>query len=84
MNDRIFLDTNIIIYLYSADECDKREDAYKIVNNNICVTSTQTLNEASNVWFKKYQWNKAQVIKYLDGIEAVCEEITLIQRKTID
>ena len=84
MNDRMFLDTNIIIYLYSEDENDKRDTVYKSVNKNCCITSTQVLNEASNVWFKKYNWNKNQIIEYLDGIEAVCDEIMLIQRKTIN
>jgi predicted nucleic acid-binding protein len=84
MNARVFLDTNIIIYLYSDDENDKRDVVYKLVNNNICITSTQVLNEASNVWFKKYNLCKHQIIKYLNGIEAVCDQILLIQRKTIN
>ena len=50
MNDRVFLDTNIIIYLYSEDEGDKRDVAYQFVNNNKCVTSIQVMNEISNVW----------------------------------
>ena len=32
MSDRVFLDTNIIIYLYSEDEDEKRDAAYQIVN----------------------------------------------------
>ena len=39
MRDRVFLDTNIIIYLYSEDENDKRDTAYKFVNDADCVTS---------------------------------------------
>ena len=39
MSGRIFLDTNIIIYLYSEDENDKRVIAYNFVNNTNCVTS---------------------------------------------
>ena len=84
MSDRVFLDTNIIIYLYSEDEDDKREAVYRFVNKNCCITSIQTFNEASNVWLKKYNWEKDKIIKYLDGIEAVCDEILLIQKKTIN
>jgi len=84
MNDKVFLDTNAIIYLYSEDENDKRDAAYKSVNSNCCITSTQALNEASNIWFKKYNLSKNQIIKYLDGVEAVCDETLLIQRKTIN
>ena len=39
MSDRVFLDTNIIIYLYSEDEDEKRNVAYQFVNNTDCVTS---------------------------------------------
>jgi len=84
MNDRIFLDTNMIIYMYSEDEDDKRDEIYGFLNKNNCVVSTQTLNEASNVWYKKYSLKKYQIIKYLDEIEAVCNEIMLINRKTIN
>ena len=84
MNDRVFLDTNIIIYLYSDDEDEKRDAAYKILNGNKCVTSTQTLNESSNIWYKKYNLNKIIITKYLNEIESVCDDIMLIQRKTIN
>jgi predicted nucleic acid-binding protein len=84
MNDRVFLDTNILVYLYSKDEGKKRDAAYRIVNFNDCLASTQILNEACNVWYKKYNLHKAQIIKYLDEIEIICDEILLIQRKTIN
>jgi len=84
MSDRVFLDTNIIIYLYSDDEDDKRNIAYKFVNNTNCVTSIQVMNEVSNVWFKKYALEKSEIVKYLDEIESISEEILLIQRKTIN
>ena len=83
MNDRVFLDTNIIIYLYSEDETQKRCIAYNYINNFNCVTSIQAMNEASNVWLKKYRLSKIEINKYLDEIEAVCDEIMLINRKTL-
>ena len=84
MSDRIFLDTNIIIYLYSNDEDNKRDIAYELVNNSICVTSIQAMNEASNVWFRKYNLTKTEIIKYLDEIENVCDDVLLIRRKTVN
>ena len=84
MSDRAFLDTNVIIYLYSEDEAGKRNVAYELVNNTTCVTSTQVMSEASNVWLRKYNLGNDEVSKYLDEIEAVCNEITLIRRKTIN
>ena len=84
MNGRIFLDTNIIIYLYSEDENDKRNMAYNFVNSSNCVTSIQVMNEASNIWFRKHNLNKCEISKYLDEIEAVCDDVMLIRRKTIN
>jgi len=84
MNDRAFLDTNILIYFYSESETEKRQIAYQILNNHYCVTSIQALNEASNVWFKRYGWNGTRIKKHLDNIELVCDEIIQIQRETIN
>ena len=84
MPDRVFLDTNIIVYLYSVDEDDKRDISFKFVNSADCITSIQAMNEASNVWFKKYSLLKHEIVKYLDEIECVCEDVMLVHRKTID
>ena len=84
MRDRVFLDTNILIYLYSADEDDKRNIAYQLVNSADCITSIQAMNEASNVWFRKYHLRKEEIAKYLDEIEAVCDDTMLVSRKTIN
>jgi predicted nucleic acid-binding protein len=84
MHDRVFLDTNIIVYLYSVDEDDKRDISYKFVNGADCITSIQALNEASNVWYRKHNLDKTEIAKYLDEIESVCDEIMLVRRKTIN
>ena len=84
MNDRVFLDTNIIIYLYSEDEDKKRDVSRKYLNNACSVTSVQAMNEASNVWIKKHNLDKTEIIKYLNEIEFICDEIMLVRRNTID
>ena len=84
MRDRVFLDTNIIIYLYSIDEDDKRDISCKFVNSADCVTSIQVMNEAGNVWFRKHSLGKTEIAKYLDEIESVCDEVMLVRRKTIN
>jgi predicted nucleic acid-binding protein len=84
MNDRAFYNTNIVVYLYSEDEKPKQEMAYKAVNYNYSLISTQTLNEACNIWHKKYGLHKSIINKYLNEIELVFDEILIIQRKTID
>jgi len=83
MKDKAFLDTNVLIYLYSESEYEKREIAYQILNVHYCVTSLQAFNEVSNVWFKKFGWDGAKIRKYLDNIEMVCDEILMIGRGTI-
>lgn len=84
MQDRVFLDTNIIVYLYSADENDKRNISFKFVNASECITSIQAMNEAVNVWYRKHSLGKTEIAKYLDEIEAICDEIMMIRRKTIN
>ena len=53
MNDRIFLDTNVFVYLYSEDEPKKQTVALKIIEDVNCVTSTQVLNEFCSVCLRK-------------------------------
>ena len=84
MKDRVFLDTNILIYLYSESESEKRKIAYKILNNSYCVTSLQAFNEASNVWYKKFGWDGIKIKNHLDNIELVCNEVLFIGRSTIN
>ena len=84
MKDRIFLDTNILIYLYSESEPLKRETVCRILNTAVCVTSLQAINEASNVWFKKYSWNGDKIREHLDNIELVCDAVMPISRSEIN
>ena len=84
MNGSVFLDTNVLIYLYSENESEKREIAYQILNNHYCVTSLQAFSEASNVWFKKYGWNGDKIHKYLGNIEMVFDEILMVGRGAIN
>jgi predicted nucleic acid-binding protein len=48
-NERCFVDTNVLLYLYSGTEKDKQQRAQEYVDNCECVISTQVLNEFSNV-----------------------------------
>ena len=84
MSDRYFIDNNSLIYLYSESEEQKRKIICNVIDLQICITSTQALNEASNVWVKKFKWEIIKVKKHLDNIEQVCDEVALIRRNTID
>ena len=84
MNDRAFLDTNVLIYFYSEDDGRKRDSAYHVLNSHGCVTSIQAMNEASNVWFNKYKWGAAKIEEHLNNIELVCDEVLSVHRSTIN
>ena len=84
MSGKVFLDTNILVYLYSESEQDKRNKLCQMLNNLYRITSMQALNEASNVWFKKYNWDGAKIKKHLDNIELICHEVRIVTRSTVD
>ncbi len=88
MRDKAFFDTNVVLYLYSTDEPEKRSTALRIVND--CrqgIISTQVVNELVNVLSKKMGlgWNEitdvlaeikeAFVIKVVDFsiIQSACK-----------
>jgi predicted nucleic acid-binding protein len=63
MRDKVFLDTNIIIYAYSDDESEKQEIANNILEeyeHQISI-STQVINELSNNLFRKFKLNAKAV-----------------------
>jgi predicted nucleic acid-binding protein len=52
-DDKVFLDSNVLIYIYSFDEPDKRAVAISLCDHN-AVISFQVLNEISNVLTGKF------------------------------
>jgi len=63
MNDKVFLDTNVLIYAYSEDEPKKQEIANNILEqyNNQIIISNQVINELSNTLFRKFKLNANEV-----------------------
>jgi len=62
MQDKVFLDSNIILYCYSNSELDKQKLARDIFEKyerpNI---SKQVINEVTNILFKKYKLDSESV-----------------------
>ena len=82
MNDRVFLDTNVLIYLYSEDEPEKQSVALDIFDIVRCVTSTQVLNEFCSVCLRKLRIPTDEV--RLSIIEIVDNsELSYIDMETI-
>ena len=84
MNDSIFLDTNILVYLYSEDEPEKQSIVLNIFDKVHCVTSTQVLNEFCAVCLRKLRMPSSQVLQSIIEIIENCElcyiDIEIIQK----
>ena len=61
MPDKVFLDTNILIYGYSQDEPDKQKRAIECVQSGEVWISTQVLNETINVLRRKFSLEYSQI-----------------------
>jgi len=72
MKDRVFLDTNVLVYLYSNTEQLKRGTAISLFKKYVCFTSTQALNEFNNVYTKKYKLPAEEIIKFNGNINKAC------------
>lgn len=54
MHDKVFFDTNVILYLYSKDELKKQTTSLQTVNEcDQPIISTQVVNELVNVLYRK-------------------------------
>ncbi len=67
MTDRVFLDTNLLIYYYSEDEGEKGLMVRNLILSKEVVISTQIINEFSYIMLRKKK-------KKTDLIRAIIEE----------
>jgi predicted nucleic acid-binding protein len=72
MPDKVFIDTNVLIYLYSEDEIVKKEISQIAIEKYECIISLQVLNEFSNVCIKKYDLLPEDIILAIDEIIGQC------------
>lgn len=68
MKDRCFLDTNMVIYLYSNDDIQKKNRVLQLCENDSLVISTQVLIELSNVCFRKFNLSVEDVRKTVNEL----------------
>jgi predicted nucleic acid-binding protein len=62
MNGKVFLDTNVVIYLYSSDEPEKKKLCEEIIKNIPDVNiSTQVLNEFANTMKRKFNISYGEI-----------------------
>lgn len=63
MPDKVFIDTNILIYAYSVDEPEKQAIVSRILSDHreSAIISIQVLSEISNTLFKKFKKTALEV-----------------------
>jgi len=64
MSDRVFIDTNVLVYCYSNDEPEKKEVALNLANSSNAILSTQVLTEFSNILKKRFglTWEEIRLV----------------------
>jgi predicted nucleic acid-binding protein len=80
--NRVFFDSNIIVYLYTETEVAKKRQALQEFISNERYISTQVLNELSNVGFKKLNLTVREVQNITSELISVCY-FSVVDYKTI-
>ncbi|NCR41772.1 MAG: PIN domain-containing protein [Microcystis aeruginosa W13-11] len=83
MPDKVFIDTNVLIYGCSEDEPDKRQQAIDCVRSGEAWISTQVLNETINVLKRKFSLSYSQI---REAVQELSEgfPIVLVSVNTIE
>ena len=80
---RAFVDTNVIVYLYSQADEQKRNRAYSVLKQYDRQISTQVLNEFSHVCIKKWKFTKRKVQSLIRQVCLYCD-VAYIYEDTIE
>ena len=70
---RAFVDTNVIVYLYSNADEQKRNRAYTVLKHYDRQISTQVLNEFCHVCTKKWNFKKEKIQSLVSDIIPISE-----------
>jgi predicted nucleic acid-binding protein len=74
MNDRVFFDSNILVYSYSSTEPQKQTIARKLITDSSSFISTQVLQELTNIVVKKFNFTYQNAT---DPVEECCKNSSL-------
>jgi len=78
MNDaKAFFDTNILIYMYSDHETEKKQKALKEFENSERFVSTQVLTEFCNICLKKLHFPVSNIDNALSEIIDTCSMVVV-------
>jgi predicted nucleic acid-binding protein len=83
MRGRRFLDSNVVLYLYSEDEPDKKSVAEGLVRGpERAWISTQVLSEMANVLRRKFKLDYPDIAAAVAEVRAACE-IQVVTAETV-
>lgn len=83
MPAKVFLDSNVLIYLYSEDEPEKAELAQQCAQEPDAWISTQVLNEVSNVLRRKQKQTYPAILNVVRELQSNFQ-VTTITTQTIE
>ena len=82
MNDKVFADTNIIVYAHTSSEENKQNRIVEILDGASLVISTQVVKEFINIMVRKFKQPmkvvKSQIDEIIDIACVVSEDLELI------
>lgn len=81
MNDKVFLDTNIIIYSYSSTEPNKETISRQLISDSNSYISTQVLTELCNTITRKLKFDYKIALKAVN--ECCANNILITNTKDI-
>lgn len=85
MEDRVFIDTNVLVYLYSSSEQEKQSISRNLINksNLEIIITTQVLGEFINILYRKYNYPIDTIKKAITDFKNNFE-ISLINTKQVE
>jgi len=81
--NKVFIDSNVLIYAYSNSEQAKQQVARQIVKENYTVISTQVLQEMSNTLYRKFMVDYSFIKETLEECIYSNNEVYTNQQYTI-
>lgn len=78
MSGKNFLDTNIVVYLYSGDEPEKQATAFQLIEQNDPIISTQVLSELANTLSRKFALPFDVVAQAVAEVQEACRVLPVM------
>jgi predicted nucleic acid-binding protein len=82
--ERVFLDSNVLVYAHSASDPVRRERARAVADLPGAVVSAQVLSELGNVLLRKFALPGAEVREKITEIAARCEVVPVTAAVVLD